>query len=255
MTVEISRLEEEIRSRPMPGHVAVVMDGNGRWAELRGQARVLGHREGSQSVREVTRVARRLGIRALTLYAFSTQNWARPSAEVSALMGLLGEFLESEREELLDNEIRLHAVGDLSRLPEAVRKPLDAVREETREEKGMTLTLALSYGGREEILQAVRALCEEARMGVLSPGALDEATFESRLWTSELPPLDLLIRTSGELRLSNFLLWQSAYAELVFTDTLWPDFREQQFLECLATYQKRERRFGLTSTQLRPTGA
>lgn len=231
------------------------MDGNGRWAEGREQNRVEGHREGSNSVREVTRTARRVGIQALTLYAFSSQNWSRPAQEVAALMDLLREYLEKERAEIMENGIRLNAIGEVDKLPRFVRDPLDNLRAESANNKGMVLTLALSYGGREEILRATRALCERVAKGELSPAKIDEAAFESELWTSGLPQLDLVIRSSGEQRISNFLLWQAAYAEFVFTETLWPDLRTEEFLNCVAHYQNRERRFGLTGAQLKAQAA
>jgi undecaprenyl diphosphate synthase len=247
----LDSLEAEVKRRPLPKHVGVIMDGNGRWAQARGRARLEGHREGSDSVREVTREARKIGIQALTLYAFSSENWARPPEEVAGLMQLLREYLESERAEIMENQIRLSAIGDLERLPRYVRDPLDRLREDSAHHRGMVLSLALSYGGREEILHAARQMAEAAGRGQLGPDALTAGEFERWLWTRELPPLDLIIRTSGEHRLSNFLLWQSAYAELVFTDTLWPDFRKQTFLECLAEFQRRERRYGQTPEQLK----
>jgi undecaprenyl diphosphate synthase len=244
-------LEQQVKDRPLPRHVGIIMDGNGRWAEERGLPRLEGHREGSTSVREVTRAARRLGIKALTLYAFSSQNWARPAEEVAGLMELLREYLEKEREEILGNDIRLTAIGELDRLPRYVREPLERLREESRDNRGMVLSLALSYGGREELVRAARALAEAAQAGELSPRALTEADVERHLWTHGLPPLDLVVRTSGEQRISNFLLWQSAYAELVFTPALWPDFRAPAFLAAVAEYQQRERRYGLTSAQVK----
>jgi undecaprenyl diphosphate synthase len=250
-TEHVQRLEQQIQQRPLPRHVGVIMDGNGRWAEQRGLTRIHGHREGSTSVREVTRCARRLGIQALTLYAFSSQNWSRPGDEVAALMDLLVEYLEKEREELLHNGIRMNLIGDVERLPRAVREPMFRVRDESSKNSAMVLTLALSYGGREEIVRAARTLAERSVRGELSPARIDERMFESCLWTVGLPPLDLVIRTSGEQRISNFLLWQAAYAELVFIDTLWPDVRAEQFLQCVAKFQNRERRFGLTGAQVR----
>ena len=249
--MDTTELENRVKARQLPGHVGIIMDGNGRWAEAKGLARVAGHREGSKSVREVTRAARRLGLKALTLYAFSSQNWFRPPTEVAALMELLREYLIKERAEILDNAIRLHAVGDLARLPDFVREPLDELRAVSAANQGMVLTLALSYGGREELVQAARTLAAKVKAGGLEPQAIDAAALEGALWTRELPPLDLVIRTSGERRLSNFMLWQAAYAELVFTDVLWPDFRVAELLSCLDTYQQRERRFGLTSSQLK----
>jgi undecaprenyl diphosphate synthase len=241
-------LEERVRSRPLPRHVAIIMDGNGRWAESRGLPRVAGHREGSESVRAVTRQARKLGLQALTLYAFSAQNWGRPDEEVGALMELLAEYLDSERGEIMENRIRLNAIGDLDRLPPLVRDRLDAVRALSAGNGGMVLTLALSYGGREEILHAAGRAAAAGRPGGAT--ALDEGAFAAGLWTAGLPELDLVVRTSGERRLSNFLLWQAAYAELHFTEALWPDFRELDLLSAVAEFQTRERRFGLTAEQL-----
>ena len=242
----IEALRERVRQRPLPRHVAVIMDGNGRWAEARGLPRVAGHREGSESVRAVTREARRIGLQALTLYAFSVQNWARPPEEVDALMRLLAEYLDSERRELEENQIRLHAVGELSRLPGFVRERLDAAMAGSRRQQGMVLTLALSYGGREELVQAARRAAQQR-----GQGGIDAAALEAALWTEGLPELDLLIRTSGERRISNFLLWQAAYAELHFSEVHWPDFRELELLTAIDDYQGRERRFGLTGAQVR----
>ena len=242
----IEALREQVRRRPLPRHVAVIMDGNGRWAEARGLPRVAGHREGSESVRAVSREARRAGVEALTLYAFSAQNWARPPEEVEALMRLLADYLESERRELSENQIRLHAIGELELLPDYVRERLDAAMAESRDQRGMVLTLALSYGGREELVHAARRAARQR-----GPDGLDAATLEAALWTDGLPELDLLIRTGGERRISNFLLWQAAYAELYFSEVQWPDFRELEFLRAIDDYQGRERRFGLTGAQVR----
>jgi undecaprenyl diphosphate synthase len=220
------------------------MDGNGRWAERRGLPRIEGHRVGADSVRDVTRAARELGIEALTLYAFSSQNWHRPVDEVGGLMQLLRDYLVGERAEILDNAIRLEAIGDVERLPAMVREPLDELRAASAANHGMTLTLALSYGGRESIAGAVRAAVRDAIAGALSPDEVDIARFGGYLPTARLPPLDLLIRSSGEQRISNFLLWEIAYAELVFVDVLWPEFRREHLYACLAQYAARERRFG-----------
>ena len=247
----VTDLEEQLRERPLPRHVGIIMDGNGRWAEARGLPRIDGHREGSSSVREITRCARRVGLKALTLYAFSSQNWSRPAEEVAALMDLLREYLEKERPEIMENGIRLNAIGDLDRLPRYVRDPLDTLRADSRDNRGMVLTLALSYGGREELLRAAARWAEAVAQGRVKRSAPSEADFEALLATADLPPLDLVIRTSGEHRISNFLLWQVAYAELVFTEVLWPDFRPDAFAGCLLEYQQRERRFGLTSAQVR----
>ncbi len=223
------------------------MDGNGRWALDRGLVRLEGHRRGSDSVREVTRAARRIGLEAITLYAFSAQNWQRPPSEVEGLMDLLRDYLVRERAEIMDNGIRLHAIGDLDRLPARVRDPLEAIRAESAGNSKMILTLALSYGGREEIIAMVKKVAEDR----LAPEDVDAAAIEARLWTHGLPPLELVVRTSGEVRVSNFLLWQLAYAEIHLTETLWPDFGERDLLLALADFQRRERRFGHTSAQIR----
>jgi undecaprenyl diphosphate synthase len=246
-----SDLESRVKSRVLPRHLGLIMDGNGRWAESRGLPRLEGHREGSTSVQEVTRAARRVGLSAVTLYAFSAQNWARPADEVAGLMDLLREYLLKERRELLDNDIRLEAIGELEKLPRYVREPLEALRADSRDNRSMVLTLALSYGGREELVAMVRRVAEKAARGELEPSAVSEALVDATLWTAGLPPVDLVIRTSGERRLSNFLLWQSAYAELLFVDTAWPDFRGRELCECLLAFQDRERRFGKTGAQAR----
>jgi undecaprenyl diphosphate synthase len=242
----VQELEARVKSRPLPRHVAIIMDGNGRWAEARGLPRVAGHREGSESVRAVTRAARRIGVEALTLYAFSSENWGRPEEEVGALMQLLAEFLESERGEMMANGIRLNAIGDLERLPAFVKEKLAAVRAETGRNRDMILTLALSYGGRQELVEAAR------RAAAARGAALELEDLERALYTASLPDLDLLVRTSGERRISNFLLWQAAYAELHFSDILWPDFRDAELFSAIADFQARERRFGLTGAQLGP---
>ncbi len=234
-----------VEAKNLPSHVGIIMDGNGRWAQLRGQPRVDGHQEGSRAVRRIVRVARRLGLRALTLYAFSEQNWARPDEEVDALMRLLREFLLSERDELLDNGIRLNAVGNLGRLPSVVRAVLDPLRQESARENDMTLTLALSYGGREEIAAAARALAADVAAGKLGVDDVTEEALHQRMPSLIVGDPDLVIRTGGERRISNFLLYGLAYAELFFADVLWPDFTEHHLFEAIASYQKRERRFGL----------
>jgi len=244
--IAIAELEARLRARPLPRHVAIIMDGNGRWAEARGLPRVTARTDSEPSRWPATRACRRIGVQALTLYAFSTENWARPDDEVEALMHLLAEFLESERPEMMQNGIRLNAIGELSRLPGFVQAKLAEVREETAGNRGMTLTLALSYGGRQEIIEAARAAAAH--------GAIDTAGIEAALWTRGLPDLDLLIRTSGERRISNFLLWQCAYAELHFTEVLWPDFRDAELFGAIADFQARERRFGRTGAQLAGRG-
>jgi undecaprenyl diphosphate synthase len=234
----------------LPKHVGIIMDGNGRWAQQRDLPRLEGHRVGAESVRDVTRAARELGLEALTLYAFSSQNWSRPPDEVAGLMALLREFLIDERSEILDNGIRLEALGDIARLPALVRDPLEELRGASRGNSQMVLTLALSYGGRESIAGAARAAALDVAAGKLRAEDLDVARLGAYLPTAALPELDLLIRTSGEQRVSNFMLWELAYAELVFVDVQWPEFRRQHLYKCLEAYAARERRFGLTSAQL-----
>ena len=234
----------------LPRHLGIIMDGNGRWAQLRNQPRLEGHRAGAESVRDITRASREIGIEALTLYAFSSQNWARPAAEVAGLMNLLREFLIDERAEILDNEIRLEALGEISRLPPLVREPLEELRAASQHNSKMVLTLALSYGGRESIARAARDAARDIAAGVLGADQLDADRLGGYLPTAHLPPLDLLIRTSGEQRVSNFMLWEIAYAELMFVDVLWPEFRREHLHRCLDQYATRERRFGLTSAQL-----
>jgi len=236
----------------VPRHVAIIMDGNGRWAERQGLPRVRGHEEGAESVREITRACRAQGVEALTLYSFSTENWKRPKREVAHLMRLLQKYLRQERRELLDNGIRLRAIGQVDRLPLYVRKPLqELVRLTDKPSCRMTLTLALSYGSRTEIVDAAQQLARLVKAGALKPEAIDEAAIERCLYTAGLPDPDLLIRTSGEMRISNFLLWQLAYAEIYVTDAAWPDFRRPQLAEAFAAYAGRERRFGKTGAQLR----
>jgi undecaprenyl diphosphate synthase len=238
-----------LRLDALPRHVAVIMDGNGRWAERRGLERSEGHRAGVEAVRAVTRAARELGVPWLTLYAFSTENWNRPKAEVDALMKLPAEYFDSELDEAVANGVRIRAIGRRDRLPPNVRRSLDEALERTRTNEGMQLVFALSYGGRAEIVEAVRRLLREHEVRPLDPEALDEKTFAAWLDDPELPDVDLLIRTGGEQRISNFLLWQSAYAELHFTDRLWPDFGRDELIEALRAFQARERRFGLTPAQ------
>ena len=227
-----------------PDHVAIIMDGNGRWAAARGGARADGHRQGAEAVRRVVRAARELRIRCLTLYAFSAQNWARPAAEVAALMRLLLRFVVEERAELMARGIRLTTIGEPARLPAFVRGPLAALIAATRANRGMTLCLALSYGGREALVRAARRLARDAAAGRLDPEAIAPAHFAAALETNALPAPDLIIRTSGEQRLSNFLLWEAAYSELYFTEVMWPDFGADHLRAALAAYAGRQRRFG-----------
>lgn len=250
----IAELESQVKQRDVPKHVGIIMDGNGRWAESRGLNRLEGHREGSNSVREVTRSARRMGLKALTLYAFSSQNWSRPPEEVAGLMELLREYLTKERDEIMQNGIKLNAIGELEKLPKYVKEPLDALRAESADNQGLVLTLALSYGGREELVHGVQALAEQVARGELKPADITEESLTKAVWTHDLPAVDLVIRTSGEQRLSNFLLWQTAYSEFVFSPIAWPDFRAPEFAEALLHFQTRERRFGLTGAQLRRAG-
>ncbi len=237
----------------LPRHIAIIMDGNGRWAAARGLPRVAGHRAGAKSVRTTVEACRRLGIRYLTLFSFSTENWQRTREEVGNLMSIFKEYLESELRdpELLRNGVRLRAVGDLDRLPRPVRMLLNQVIERTSTNVGLDLVLALSYGGREDIVHAARKVAEQVSAGTLKPSEITTELFSRALWTGDIPDPDLLIRTSGEMRISNFLLWQLAYTEITVLDEFWPDFDEKVLQSCLDDYQRRERRFGLTSEQLR----
>ena len=228
----------------IPVHVAIIMDGNGRWARQKGLARIEGHRAGAKSVQAVMRACRETGVRYLTLYAFSTENWNRPKSEVMGLMDLLVRFMIENEPELHKNQVRLRTIGRFNDLPSAVQLVLNRVIKATANYDRYHLTLALSYGARDEITQAARAISQKVKKGELAPEAIDEALFARHLYTEGIPDPDLLIRTSGEMRLSNFLLWQLSYAELYVTDTLWPDFRENDFSAALAAYSKRERRFG-----------
>jgi undecaprenyl diphosphate synthase len=228
----------------LPGHIAIIMDGNGRWAKKRLLNRIKGHEKGAEAVRTIVRTCRELAIPLLTLYAFSTENWQRPKTEIAALMTLLRNFLLSERKELLENDIRLNAIGQIHRLPGSVRETLTELIEATRNNTAMVLNLALSYGARTEIVDMVKALASKAQQGLLEPSAITEAVISEHLYTRKMADPDLLIRTSGEMRISNFLLWQIAYAEIHVTDTLWPDFGKEEFIQILMDYQSRERRFG-----------
>jgi len=234
-------------AKPLPAHVAIIMDGNGRWARKKLLNRVRGHERGTETVRTIVKASREIGIRYLTLYAFSTENWQRPKAEVTALMALLKNFLKSEKQEMIDRNIRLNTIGDTGRLPAGVREMLRETMAVTADNTGLTLTLALSYGGRTEILDMVREIAARVARGETDPDTLTEQTIAEALYTGGLPDPDLMIRTSGEVRISNFLLWQLAYAELFFTDTLWPDFTRDEFEQILQAYQHRDRRFGKIS--------
>jgi len=244
-------LKEQINKDKLPKHVAVIMDGNGRWAKKQGKMRVFGHRKGVKAVREVIEGAAEIGIKFLTLYAFSTENWNRPKYEVDALMSLLLSSLKDELSTLQKNNIKLEVIGDISQLPEKNQKELQQVIDQTKNNTRMTLVLALSYGSKLEILNAVRNISEKVKNGELEVSDIDENTISKNLYTAEIPDVDLLIRTSGETRISNFLLWQIAYAELFFLEKLWPDFDRTDLFNTILDYQNRERRFGKTSEQLK----
>ena len=235
---------KDLPAGKLPAHVAIIMDGNGRWAKKNLLNRIRGHEKGAETVRTVVRTCREIGISILTLYAFSTENWERPKTEVAALMTLLRKFLESEEAEMLRNNIRLNAIGQVERLPQKVRQTLNAVRAHTRNNDGMLLNLALSYGGRAEIVKMVQDIATKAKAAELDPAMITDVDVSAHLYTRGMADPDLLIRTSGEFRVSNFLLWQIAYAEIFVTDTLWPDFGREEFIDILKDFQKRERRFG-----------
>ena len=243
--------KEQIDLTKVPEHVAIIMDGNGRWAKERGLDRVFGHKEGAAAFSDVTEAAAEIGVKYLTAYAFSTENWNRPQAEVEALMSLLVSTIEKETDKLLKNDIRLCCIGDLTRLPESVYAKLQECLRRTAHCRRMTIVLALSYSAKWEILQAVKRIAGEVKDGVLNVENVDDEVFSRHLNTKDIPDPDLLIRTSGETRISNFLLWQIAYSELYFTTVNWPDFRKEEFFKAICDYQKRERRFGKTSEQIK----
>jgi len=239
-----------IEKEMLPKHLAIIMDGNGRWAKQQGKQRIFGHEKGAKTVREIIQEVSQLGIPYLTLYAFSTENWKRPKLEVEALMHLLSRYLNKEVAIMQQNNIRLNAIGDLESLPSKVRKELHKAMEQTKDNTSTTVSLALAYGGQQELLQMTQQLARKVQQGLLTPEQITYQEIQKTLYTQEIPPVDLLIRTSGEYRISNFLLWQIAYAELYFTDVLWPDFTPEQLHKALLNYQNRERRFGKTSEQL-----
>jgi undecaprenyl diphosphate synthase len=243
-SVSVTAIEKGIDRQRLPAHVAIIMDGNGRWAKQHFLKRVQGHEKGADTVRTIVTASREIGIPVLTLYAFSTENWQRSAIEVSALMGLLKKFLASEKSVMIANGIRLNAIGQIERLPRDVQDVLFQTIEATRHNPGMVLNLALSYGARAEIVRMAQILAKKTRTGNLDPNSITEETVSAHLYTHNLPDPDLLIRTSGEMRISNFLLWQIAYSELHITKTLWPDFSRDEFLDILKDYQLRERRFG-----------
>lgn len=249
------KIQEELkRSGEIPTHIAIIMDGNGRWAKRRGLPRVAGHREGVRSVRDVVEACAQLGVKYLTLFAFSTENWRRPKEEIDTLMKLLIKTLRSETEKLHKNDIKLMAIGDIDSLPKEVRQELKDAMEKTKNNKRMVLNLALSYSGRWEIIEAVKEIARDVKKGKVKIEEIDDKLFSNYLKTAGIPDPDLLIRTSGELRISNFLLWQIAYTELYITDCLWPDFRRKHLYEAIRDYQRRERRFGMTSEQIKKKG-
>lgn len=247
----IKMLEEQINKHNLPNHLAIIMDGNGRWAKQKGLIRAIGHENGTKSVRQTVESCAKLGIKNLTLYAFSTENWNRPKIEVDLLMNLLIKSLKSELKTLQENEIKLNSIGNLALLPKSAQKELLEVINKTKDNQRMTLTLALSYGAREELISAIKTISDKVKNNIISSESIDETIINQHLYTHNLPDVDLLIRTSGEHRISNFLLWQIAYAELYFTDVLWPDFTEENLYEAIISYQKRERRFGKTSEQIK----
>ncbi|HLD56065.1 MAG TPA: isoprenyl transferase [Candidatus Omnitrophota bacterium] len=228
----------------IPQHVAIIMDGNGRWAKKQGLARILGHQKGVETIREIVRAARDWNVKYLTLYAFSKENWARPKREVDFLMNLLSAYLDSELEELKNSSVRFNVIGRIEELPLNIQKKIDRNVEEMKTNKGLVLTLALNYSSRVEIIDAARRLCEKVSSGALKPEEISESHFERELYTGGMPDPDLLIRTSGELRVSNFLLWQISYTEIYVSEKFWPDFTKEDFAQALKAYQKRERRFG-----------
>jgi undecaprenyl diphosphate synthase len=244
-------LLESIDTANLPNHLAIIMDGNGRWAKQKGLLRAIGHENGTKSVRVTVETCAKLGIENLTLYAFSTENWNRPKLEVDTLMKLLVRSLKKELKTLQENNIRLNSIGNIEKLPKSILKELNEVIAITKNNSRMTLTLALSYGSREELINVVKNISDKVKNNIISIDSIDESIINQHLYTHNLPDVDLLIRTSGEHRISNFLLWQIAYAELYFTDVLWPDFKEDNLYEAIISYQKRERRFGKTSEQIK----
>ncbi|UQD55169.1 isoprenyl transferase [Flavobacterium sp. K5-23] len=244
-------LLDTIDKNNLPKHLAIIMDGNGRWAKKQGLLRAFGHERGTKSVKEIIKSSAKLGIENLTLYAFSTENWNRPKLEVDTLMKILINSLKKELPTLEKNNIKLNAIGNLEKMPKSAQKELIDVIEKTKNNTRMTLTLALSYGAREEITNAIKQISDKVKNNIISIDAIDDSIINEHLYTHNLPDVDLLIRTSGEHRVSNFLLWQIAYAEFYFTEILWPDFTEQNLYEAIISYQKRERRFGKTSEQIK----
>lgn len=246
----MSEFKEQINLQKIPQHVAIIMDGNGRWAKTRGEARTFGHKNAIQAVRNAINACNEIHIPYLTLYTFSSENWSRPDEEVNVLMNLLSETLLLEAEEIFSKGLRMHVIGDISKLPDLVREQLLNVIDLTKNNTGGNLILALSYGSQKEIINAVKEISREVKNGTIQENDIDESLFQKHLYTRDFPNVDLLIRTSGEVRISNFLLWQIAYAELQFLDILWPDFTKETFFQCIVNYQQKERRYGKTSEQL-----
>jgi undecaprenyl diphosphate synthase len=242
--IALQELPTDLDKSRLPGHVAVIMDGNGRWAKSRGLPRIMGHQRGVDTLKDLLRCCRDWGVPALTAYAFSTENWGRPLEEVEFLMTLFERVLRKELKEMMEENVRIRFVGNLESLPPSLKAEIDRSMEETKNNLGIQFTVATNYGGRQEIIEACRAIAAKVHQGLINPEAIDEALFERHLYTFGLPYPDLLIRTSGEMRISNFLLWQMAYAEIYVTQTLWPDFDRAQFHQALSAYQQRERRFG-----------
>lgn len=244
-------LKENINKENLPQHLAIIMDGNGRWAKKQGFMRAYGHETGTKSVKKIVETSAEIGIKNLTLYAFSTENWNRPKLEINTLMSILMKYLKEELATLTKNNIRLNTIGNIEKLPVSAQKELLEVIDKTKSNTRMTLTLALSYGSREELISAIKIISSKVKNNIISTDDIDELIINQHLYTQNLPDVDLLIRTSGEHRISNFLLWQIAYAELYFTNVLWPDFTDEHLYEAIHSYQRRERRFGKTSEQIK----
>ena len=251
MSLAEADLIKRVDHKRLPRHVAIIMDGNGRWAARRMMPRIFGHRAGVETVDRIVTLAAELNINAITLYSFSTENWSRPPREVNALMGILQKYLLKEMMKMMDNNIKFNTIGHLNDLPQSAVDCIEKVKAETKNNTGTILTLALSYGSRNEIVEATRLIAEKVKKGELSPDSITPELFSGYLQTADLPDVDLLIRTSGEVRISNFMMWQIAYSELYFTDVLWPDFSKSDFLQAILSYQERERRFGRSGEQLK----
>lgn len=250
IAIKMLSVKDQINPEYLPRHVAIIMDGNGRWAKSRGKERTYGHKNALTAVRNAINACNEINIPYLTLYTFSSENWSRPNDEVNSLMNLLAETLLLEAEEIFTKGLRLHIIGDIEKLPDLVRDQLQNVMDLTKDNKRGNLILALSYGSQKEILSAVKQISRKVKAGEIEEEDINESLFEDHLYTKDFPPVDLMIRTSGEVRISNFLLWQMAYAEMQFLDMLWPDFNRETFFQCILNYQLKERRYGKTSEQL-----